>query len=443
MSDQTETPPHSLEAERSVLGSVMSDGEGLDEISLEPAAFFGAQNRMIFEALSHLKRNGRSPDLVSVVARLREINKLDEAGGVSELAKYLDDAAVASQLGTMSALISTMHHRRMVVSQCQKTVKALYATYPGAEPDKAMSSLQATLADSPGGARQTWAELGDVVRDRYNALAEKRGNAEFVPSYIPGLDKITNGFAKSDLIILAGRPSCGKTALAVQSAVELARADYPVVFGSAEMSRAQLGNRIMAYESGIEHERIRQSQVGPADDPALVTATGRLQDKPVIIDDRGSLRPSDLWGLVRKCRRRFGSCAAVFADYIQIMKPTSRKRGESREREVASISADLKELAKECCLPVIALCQLSRDVEKRQRTVSRPALPDLRESGSIEQDADMVLFTWYAAAIEFNEAKAEIMLTVAKQRNGPCGEIKNIFDKPHQQFRAQPQTNLC
>jgi len=427
--------PRSETEERAILGILLYNPQIMDDcIELAPEDFYVAAHGRIYRSMQKLWRDGVHFDLPALWESIKDDQGVVSLGGAKYVARLLNDCVAEVTAPKHVETIKTLSRDRTLL----EAVDIFRSDILNGNAEQAVSGMQAALADSMRASRVTWSTVGEMASKRAQEIedlltGEAQGTS-FLPTGIPGLDAKIAGWAAGDLIYIAARPSVGKTAAAIQSAVEVAQRGHPVAFGSAEMSRDAIMNRILAYKTRFEHRSIRQNDLRVLRDvqiPALKTAE-ELYDVPMYVDDRSALRPADLWWLARKCERRWGSCAAIFCDYIQLMRPN--KGNESKEREVSSISADLKAIAKDLNVPVIALSQLGRDVEKRVKK-GPPMLSDLKWSGDIEQDADEILFLW--TKDDTDRDNIEVRLKVGKQRNGPLGTVYLRFDKPTQTFAAE------
>ena len=429
--------PRSETEERAILGVLLFNPQKMDDcLDLDPDDFYGLAHNRIFMAMRKIWREGVTFDLPAVWEEIKEEPSVEKIGGARYLAGLLNDFVSEATAPKHIETVKKLSRDRNLLD----AVDSFRLEVLDGHADQAVSAMQSALTASMKAGKVTWATIGEMAEKRAQEIEDLLSGAEveasFIPTGIPGLDLIINGWAVGDLAYIAARPSLGKSALAIQSAVEVAGRGFPAVFGSAEMSKASIMNRVLAYKTHTEHRRLRQNDkktlmgtVGPA-----WTVAGEFSETPLIVDDRSILRPADLWWMARKCIKKWGSCSAIFADYIQLMRPN--EKNESKEREVSSISADLKAIARDLNVPVIALSQLSRDIEKRTKK-DAPLLADLKWSGDTEQDADEVLFLWSKDDPERDNI--DVRLTVGKQRNGPLGTVRLRFDKPTQRF-AQEDT---
>lgn len=427
--------PRSETEERAILGILLFTPQKMDDcVDLGPEDFYGLAHNRIFGAMRKIWRDGVTYDLAAIWEEVKAESSVLQIGGAKYLAgllnEYVSEVTAPRHIETVKKLSRDRNLLEAIDSFREEVLEG--------HADQAVSAMQSALTASMRSGAVTWATIGEMAAKRAQEIEDLLSGAAvettFVPTGIPGLDLIINGWAVGDLAYLAARPSVGKSAMAIQSAVEVAGCGFPVAFGSAEMSKASIMNRVLAYKTHMEHKRLRQNDRSTLNDalkPAWDLA-GELSESPMFVDDRSALKPANLWWMARQCVKRWGYCHAIFADYIQLMRPN--EKNESKEREVSSISADLKAIARDLNVPVIALSQLSRDVEKRTKK-GAPMLADLKWSGDIEQDADEVLFLW--SNDDQERENIEVNLTVGKQRNGPLGTVKLRFDKPTQRFARE------
>lgn len=437
MADETVVTPHTDECERALLGALIVAPECMADVAadLDRQHFYRTGNMVLYGAMLSMWQSGKPIDLLSLVDELKQTNKLQDAGGVQRIANLMETVVTTVAVRHHADRIKETAHARRIIATCREVVADLLS--PGGDVDQAIGQLQAvsseTIAASGGSC-----PIGEIISRTFaeiDGVRDGEAPTSWIPTGIPGLDSLLCGFGRKDLIIIAARPSVGKSALALQSAIEMARLGHPCGFASVEMADDQVATRAMSYESRVENKAIRARRLSPRDVALLQHASALLYDLPIEIDDTSAASTMRMRSIARSCIRRWGRCDALFADYLQLMKPMTQERDSNREQVVAAISADLKATAKQLNLPVVALCQLSRRVEERVGAMAEPRLSDLRESGAIEQDSDVVLFLWTSEKDKTVD-RLPVTLTVAKQRNGPPGRVKLVFDKPTQRFAA-------
>ncbi|MDI6901836.1 MAG: replicative DNA helicase [Anaerosomatales bacterium] len=420
-------PPHNLEAEQSVLGSMLLSADATETClrMLSRDDFYRPAHGYVFDAINDLNGRGEPVDQITVADRLEAMEKLDVAGGKPYL---LDLASV------VPTAANAAHYAEIVkrTSMLRQLIGA--ATFISAECYRNPDDIDAVVEDSERAifnvtnkrVSSNFRNLEDLMKtgfDQIEKLYDRKEHITGVPTGFEDLDKILAGLHRGDLIILAARPSVGKTAFALNMAVNAAKKGHPTAVFSLEMSSEQLVQRILCSEARIDSQRLRTGYLKDSDWPQIMQAMGRLHNIPLWVDDTPSISILEVRAKARRLLRDKED-GLIIVDYLQLMQPQNR-RSENRQVEIAEISRGLKILAKELNVPIIALSQLSRAVE--QRTSKRPVLSDLRESGAIEQDADVVMFIHrdvYESTSDDGDRsgmppKGEAEVIVAKHRNGP------------------------
>ena len=441
------TPPQALDAERSVLAAMLLDPEAIGRAveSIEPAVFYRTAHQKIYEAIIALYDRNERPDLVTLAEELRKRGELEAVGGPPALAQILEYAVTTANLENHIRIVSSKSVLRQLIKASSEIQQEAYAASEETATilDRAE---QRVFAISDQRVRTGFVMVRDLVKPAIKHIEElsvRQALVTGVPTGFEKLDEITAGFQNSDLIIIAGRPAMGKSALALNLAENAAipkrrdQGQIPVAVFSLEMSKEQLALRLLCSQSGVDLHKVRGGRLGSEDWPPLITAASLLTDAPLMIDDTAS--PS-LMEIRAKCRRlraenRLGM---LIIDYLQLIRGSGQ--AENRVQEISQITRGLKGLAKELNIPIIALSQLSRAVETRDKT-GRPQLSDLRESGSIEQDADLVLFVY--REVIYNKETSEpdkAELIIAKQRNGPTGHVDLTFLRSSTKFVPYFQT---
>jgi len=423
-------PPQNLEAEQSVLGGILIENGAINKVTeiLTPDDFYRDAHRKIFNALINLSERDEPADLITLTNELRKLNQLDSVGGASYLASLIDSVPTAANIEYYARIVKEKAILRKLIQTSTGIITQSYEDRTDVEGflDEAERSI---FEISEHRVRPTFYSIRDIVKESFKTiekLYEKKELVTGVPSGFKELDRMTAGFQSSDLIIVAGRPSMGKTAfclnLAQYAAIEKR---IPAAIFSLEMSKEQLVLRMLCSEARVEGTRIRTGFLTESDWPRLTLAAGNLSDAPIFIDDTAALSVLELRAKARRLNAEHG-LGMLVVDYLQLMR--GRTKAESRQQEISEISRSLKALAKELNIPVIAVSQLSRRTE--ERTGNRPQLSDLRESGAIEQDADLILFLYRDEVYNRSEdnpnrGKAEVI--IGKQRNGPIGKIELAF----------------
>jgi replicative DNA helicase len=463
--------PHNLQAEMAVLGAILFDNNAQQRVSdiLKPRDFYAPANSAIFEVLDRLISGGRVADGVTLREHFERDGRLAEIGGARYLADLLDSAAFGPEIVDYARLVHDLSLRRELIdigAGMVQTAAKGDLDMPGEAQIQDAERKLFTLAERGAGAQgfQTFNAALTTSIQTATAAYKRDGKIAGVPSGLSELDRKLGGLHKSDLVILAARPSMGKTALATNIAYHAAKAcrrspgpngtmktDEGAVVGffSLEMSSDQLAARVLADVSGVPSDKMRRGELTPKDYEAIRDAAETMEGIPLFIDDTGGISISQLAARARRLQRTSGLDLLII-DYLQLITPSGARRNDGRVQEVTEITKSLKALAKELAIPIIALSQLSRAVEQRED--KRPQLADLRESGSIEQDADVVMFIYREAyylerlepgegdprhaewkdqmAAKFNVAE----IIIAKQRHGPIGRVDVGFNPARVRF---------
>jgi len=423
-------PPQNIEAEQSVLGAILIENEAINKVIeiLTPEDFYRDAHRKIFEALIILSERDEPADLITLTDELQKRKQLDSIGGASYLASIIDSVPTAANIEYYANIVKEKAVVRNLISASTEIITRSYEYLEdvGSLLDEAEQEI---FKISGARVKPSFYPIREVIKGSFKTLErlyEKKDLVTGVPSGFKELDGLTAGFQPSDLIIVAGRPSMGKTAFCLNVAQYAAiQKKIPIGIFSLEMSKEQLGIRMLCSEAYVEGTRLRTGFLHESDWPKLTIAAGNLSDAPIYIDDTAALSALELRAKARRLKSEH-DLGMVIVDYLQLMK--GRARVESRQQEISEISRSLKALAKELNIPVIAVSQLSRKTE--ERTGNRPQLSDLRESGAIEQDADLILFIYRDEVYNRSEdnpnrGKAEVI--IGKQRNGPIGKIELAF----------------
>jgi len=423
--NNTSIPPQNIEAESAILGGILLDPEAIGRIVhiLTIEAFYVKANQHIYEACLTLHAQGKPTDLMTVSAHLQDHNLLEKIGGINTLAQLVDRTVSAVNIDRYADLIMDKFIRRELISAGHEITDLGYDTTKELEQvfDEAEQKIFKLTQER---VQEGLVPIADTLIQTFNDIENLHQNISLpgIPCGFYDLDAYTSGFQRSDLIIVAGRPSMGKTAFALNIAFNIAKSELPVAIFSLEMSREQLAQRLLSSESEIESNRLRSGRISQQEFEPLSLAVGELSGLPIYIDDTANLTVTQMRSQVRRLQAEKGDLGLVLLDYLQLMEGG----GDNRVQELSKITRSLKGLAREINVPVIALSQLSRGVE--QRTNKRPMLSDLRESGSIEQDADIVMMLYrdsYYNPDSVDRNIAEII--IAKHRNGPTGTVKLLF----------------
>ena len=423
-------PPQHVEAEESIISAILRDNNTLLDVIeiLAPQDFYRTAHQKIFTAIIDLFDKTEPIDLITVTNQLKEKGQLEEIGGATYLSRLLDTAPPAVNAPHHAKIVHDKASLRRLIEQSNAIVKRCFNEQGDA--DEIIDFAETAIFEiTENKSQQAFYPLDKIILGNIETLEEKQGNRSLVtgvPTGFSHLDNLTSGLQNSDLIILAARPSMGKTALALNIARNAAvEANIPVAIFSLEMSKEQLSLRMLCSEARIDSSRLRGGFFSMEDWHRLTDAAGLLSECPIYIDDSASLTAMDIRAKSRRLKMD-KNIGLIIIDYLQLMQ--GRVGAERRDLEISEISRALKALAKELDLPVMALSQLNRMLE--QRTDKRPRLSDLRESGALEQDADVVAFIYRDEVYNKeednpNRGKAEILLS--KQRNGPTGDVNLAF----------------
>jgi len=428
-------PPQNLEAETSVLGAVLLENEALNRVLeiLQEDDFYRNAHRRIFSAILHLYEHSEPVDLITLSEVLKTRGELDDVGGVEYLNSLVNAVPTAANISYYAKIIKEKAILRKLINRATEIVSQSYSN--SGDVDEFIDQAERTIFEiSEDRVRPSFYPIKDLIKSSFKTierLYEKRQLITGVPTGFQRLDELTSGLQPSDLIIIAGRPSMGKTALALNIAQNASvQAAIPAAIFSLEMSKEQLALRMLCSEAKVDAHRLRGGFLSEADWPKLTRAAGSLSEAPLFIDDTPGLSALEMRAKTRRLKIEH-NLGLVIVDYLQLMR--GRASADSREQEISDISRSLKALAKELSIPVIALSQLNRRVEERGD--KRPQLSDLRESGAIEQDADVILFLYREEVYnksEENRGKAEII--IGKQRNGPTDKVDLAFLDKYTRF---------
>ncbi len=430
-------PPHSLEAEQAVLGGILLNNDSMNQIVdiISPEDFYKKSHALIFETMIELYNQDEPIDVITVSQYLAAKNKLEDIGGFDYLMSLVSSVSTSAGITHHAQIIKDLSIRRKLINTCADISEACFQEWKRTE--ELLEYAEQSIFDiadqrSKGGLES----LNEVVTKSFKKLESSATTEGFVTGISTGFrdfDRLTSGLQPGDLIIIAGRPGMGKTAFALNIGYNAAiHSKKSVVFFSLEMSKLQLGIRLLGFASEIDTARLRSGFLNDDEWDKLTEAANHLSELPIFIDDSSNLSVLEMKARCRRLKRTH-ELGLVIIDYLQLIQ--SHKSYESRQMEISDISRMLKALAKDLDVPVIALSQLNRKVEERQN--KRPQLADLRESGAIEQDADVIAFIYrdevYHPENPHNKNIAEII--IAKQRNGPTGTFKLTFIKEITKFR--------
>lgn len=423
-------PPQNIEAEQSVLGAILLDNNALYTAFelITQDDFYKDSNRKIFMAMTELLEKNEPIDIITLTDHLRKKDNLDAIGGVQYLTSLASMIPTSANVRFHAKIVREKSMVRGLLRSVTDIARNVYETEQDAE--ELIDYAEKTIFDlSERRISPSFSVLKDVIKDSFQMieqLYDKKETVTGVPSGFKELDELTTGLQKSDLIIIGGRPSMGKTAFSLNIAQHVGvNLKEPVAIFSLEMSKEQLAFRMLCSEAMVDSNNIRKGFIRKDDWHKLTSAAGKLAESPIFIDDSSAISVLEMRAKARRLKVEHG-LSLIIVDYLQLMR--GRGNAERREQEISEISRSLKGLAKELRVPVIALSQLNRGVETRTGN-KKPTLADLRESGAIEQDADVIIFLYrdevYNKDSNDNKGKAEII--ISKQRNGPTGTINLSF----------------
>jgi replicative DNA helicase len=420
-------PPQQIEAEQSLLGGVLLDKDGVPTALevLKGDEFYRDAHRLIFRAVQELFERNEPIDLLTVAHLLQEQNQLEAVGGATYLASLVDSVPSASNVAAYARIVNDKALLRRLIQVAAEVTALCYTG--GKQVEEILDQAESAIFSiTENRIRSSYFPIKEVVKKSIQIieeLYERREMITGVPTHYRDLDRFTAGFQPSDLIIIAGRPSMGKTAFALNIARNAAvESNVPVGIFSLEMSKEQLAMRLLCAEARVNSQKTRSGFLSKQECAKLITAAGHFSDAPLLIDDTPAISTLELRAKARRMKADM-NVGMIMVDYLQLMR--GREGAERRDLEISEISRSLKALAKELNIPVVALSQLNRKVEERHN--KRPLLSDLRESGAIEQDADVILFIYRDEVYNSNSADAGTAeIQIGKQRNGPSGGVVKL-----------------
>lgn len=432
-------PPHNLDAERAVIGGLMLDnnalGEVLSVLEADGRDFYHTGHSLIFRSVIDLIDKGSVAELVTICDALRSRGDLDKIGGPVFISEIFDGAISAANIRHYIEIVKNKAIERKIIAEASRLIDAAYS--PTGNTSDALNEAQKTiLALSLEREKNTIHTSLEIARQTFSMIekrSEQGGSITGIPTGFCDLDDLILGLNRNDLLVIAGRPSMGKTALALNVALHVALNGDPVLFNSLEMPADGLMTRMLSGMSGIDSRQLRRGFIQSNLWPRLVNATSTIGNAPLFIDDKPDITPAEIRAKARRIKSEYG-LGLLVVDYIQLLRVPGRH--DTREQAVAEISRTLKAIARELEIPVIGLSQLNRQVDSR--TDKHPLLSDLRESGAIEQDADVIAFIYRDEIYDKrpdnpNRGLAEV--EIAKHRNGPTGTVRLQFSAPTQTFR--------
>jgi len=440
---QLRIPPHSIEAESSVLGGLLLDNNAWDRVGdlLKESDFYRFEHRLIFTAVSTLINASKPADVITVYEALQSLGKAEEIGGLGYLNALAQYVPSAGNIRRYAEIVRERGILRKLVTASDEI--ATNAFNPQGKPvEKILDEAEQkifNIGEEGSRMKQGFQSMDTLVvdlLDRVQEMADNPNDITGVPTGFYDLDRMTSGLQAGDMVVLAARPSMGKTAFAINIAEHVALAEgLPVAVFSMEMGAAQLAVRIVGSIGRINQGNLRTGKLSDEEWPRLTEAIERLRTVSLHIDETPGLTPSELRANARRLARQCGKLGLIVVDYLQLMSGSSASGGDNRATELGEISRGLKMLAKELQCPVIALSQLNRSVE--QRTDKRPMMSDLRESGAIEQDADIIMFIYRDDYYNKDSKEPNVAeVIIGKQRNGPTGTVKLYFHKAQTRFES-------
>ncbi len=431
-------PPQNVEAEQSVLGAMLIEREAISKVAefLRPEDFYREAHRLIYATILELFNKNDAVDMVTVTENLRKVDKLESVGGISYITSLANSVATAANVVYHARIVEEKSLLRLLINAATEIAGMGYDGSDDAAQilDQAERKILEVSGRKMG---RDFTPINTIVMDAFNKIEQlyaSKGGITGLPTGFKDLDRLTSGLQPSDLILIAARPSMGKTAFVLNIAQYIAiKEKKAVAFFSLEMSKEQLVQRMLCAEAPIDAQRLRIGELEANDWTKLVRASDRLSAAPIFIDDTAGITVLEMRSKARRLKIEH-NLQLIIIDYLQLMQGNSGSgRSENRQQEISEISRSLKALARELHVPVVALSQLSRSVESRQ--VKKPMLSDLRESGSLEQDADIVAFLYredYYDPETENKNITEVI--IAKHRNGPVDSIQLFFHKQWTKF---------
>ncbi len=413
-------PPHNIVAEKSVLGAILFDNPCLGTVLeiIDAGDFYSDAHRKIFAVIIELSERNEPADIVTLSNALNDQKRLDQVGGVVYIADLVDNVGSAANVAYYAKIVKEKAVDRSIIAAASQMIDAAYS--PEKSTEEAINEAQQVILTLSMSRRKRRVQTArEIAKQTFDMIEERSKRGDTLTGLSTGLkklDDLTLGLQAGELFIIAARPGMGKTALAIGIAHHIAQTGTPVFFHSAEMPAQTLMIRMLSGATGLDSHKLRRGLIFGSSWASLTKATSTIASIPLFIDDGSDVTPTELQATARRVKAEHG-IGLLIVDYMQLMKANGRY--ETREREVAEISRTLKGIARELNIPVIGLSQLNRNIDARQD--KRPLLSDLRESGAIEQDADVIAFIYR------DEEKGTAEIKIAKHRNGPTGQITVRF----------------
>ena len=430
-------PPQSIDAEMSVLGAMLIKKEAITQAQelLKADDFYREAHRLVYDAMLELAGNGEPVDLVTLTEALRKKEILEKVGGISFLTQLANYTPTAANIVYHAKIVKEKSELRHLIDAATEIASAAYEATDEVTDimDDAEKKILAIAGSQSTGGFEPIKDIVINAIDHVESIYESKGGLTGIATGFADLDAMTSGLQKSDLILVAARPSMGKTAFTLNIATHAAMNGSTVAFFSLEMSKEQLVQRMLCSEGAIDSQRLRTGKLDDKEWQELIKTADKVSKAKLFIDDTAGISVMELRSKARRLKAEHGLDLIVI-DYLQLMQGRSKGGDNSRHQEISEISRSLKALARELDVPVVALSQLSRSVESR--TVKKPMLSDLRESGSLEQDADIVMFLYREDYYDQETERKNITeVMISKHRNGPIGSIELFFQKEFTKFR--------
>ncbi len=431
-------PPQSIDAEMSVLGAMLIKKEAITQAQelLKADDFYREAHRLVYDAMLELAGNGEPVDLVTLTEALRKKEILEKVGGISFLTQLANYTPTAANIVYHAKIVKEKSELRHLIDAATEIASAAYEATDEVTDimDDAEKKILAIAGSQSTGGFEPIKDIVINAIDHVESIYESKGGLTGIGTGFADLDAMTSGLQKSDLILVAARPSMGKTAFTLNIATHAAMNGSTVAFFSLEMSKEQLVQRMLCSEGAIDSQRLRTGKLDDKEWQELIKTADKVSKAKLFIDDTAGISVMELRSKARRLKAEHGLDLIVI-DYLQLMQGRSKGGDNSRQQEISEISRSLKALARELDVPVVALSQLSRSVESR--TVKKPMLSDLRESGSLEQDADIVMFLYREDYYDQETERKNITeVMISKHRNGPIGSIELFFQKEFTKFRS-------
>lgn len=428
--------PHNIEAEQAVLGAMMLKREAITEVQeiLTPDDFYRTAHRIVYEVMTDLHNNNEAVDIVTVTEGLNKSGMLDKVGGIPFITQLANTVPSAANVVFHAKIVQEKAALRNLINAADSISNAAYEDADTIENimDDAEKKILSIASKRNTGGFESMKSIVLRTFEHINSIYDSKGGLTGLATGFNDLDKLTSGLQKSDLILVAARPSMGKTAFTLNIAAYVGLHGGRVAFFSLEMSKEQLMQRMLCSEGGLDASKLRNGELNEQEWNSLVSVADKLSRVPIFIDDTAGITVTELRSKARRLEAEYGLDLIVI-DYLQLMQGRPNKNGDNRQQEISEISRSLKALARELNVPVIALSQLSRSVESRQ--IKRPMLSDLRESGSLEQDADIVMFLYREDYYDKDTEHQNITeINIAKHRNGPVASVNLFFKKESTKF---------